>query len=172
MARSALPPQVNRVAGEAARSEPRVSMVLGYDQTPESLDALTVALELGGRLSAFLHVVHAIDLQDYPIDPDTRDFEEKAAAMLAEERRVASELLRPYLWGWTYLAGHGDPASLLMRVANEHEALMIVVGSRGEGLHVLVERLISPAVSHRLIERSRRPVLVVNRLHTSREGSG
>jgi nucleotide-binding universal stress UspA family protein len=157
-----LRPQIIRVAGEVARSEPQVSVVCGYNQTPESRDALGVAVDVGGRLSAFLHVVHAIDLRDYPIDPDRPDFEEKAAATLAEEERVATGLLRHYLWGWTYLAGRGDPARLLMSVADEHDALMIVVGSKGEGLHVLVERLISPAVSHRLIERAKRPVLVVS----------
>jgi len=64
--------------------------------------------------------------------------------------------------GWTYQTGRGDPARLLISVADEHDALMIVVGSRGEGLHVFVERLISPSVAHRLIEHSRRPVLVVS----------
>jgi nucleotide-binding universal stress UspA family protein len=155
-------PEIIRVAGEVARSEPQVSMVCGYDKTPESRNALGVAIDLGGRLSAFLHVVHAIDLRDYPIDPDRPDFEEKAAATLAEEERVATGLLRHYPWGWRYLAGRGDPARLLMRVADEHDALMIVIGSKGEGLHVLVERLISPAVSHRLIERAKRPVLIVS----------
>jgi nucleotide-binding universal stress UspA family protein len=157
-------PHVIRVAGEASRSEPRVSMVLGYDRTPESRGAFEVALDLGGRLSAFLHIVHAIDLRDYHIDPDLPDFEEKAATTLAEERRIAIALLRHYLWGWTYLAGRGDPVRLLMSVADEHDAIMIVVGSRGEGLHVLVERLVSRAVSHRLIERAKRPVLVVSGL--------
>jgi nucleotide-binding universal stress UspA family protein len=140
-------------------------MVLGYDRTPESREAFAVAVDLGSRLSAFLHVVHAIDLRDYPIDPDIPDWEEKASATLAEERNIATELLRHYVWGWNYLAGRGDPARLLMSVADEHDALMIVVGSRGEGLHVLGERLISPAVSHRLIDRSKHSVLVVGHAH-------
>jgi nucleotide-binding universal stress UspA family protein len=169
MTATPLRPETIRVAGEAARSEPQVSMVCGYDRTPESRDALGVAVDLGGRLSAFLHVVHAIDLRDYPIDPDRADYEEKGAATLAEEKRVATELLRHYPWGWTYLAGRGDPARLLMSVADHHDALMIVVGSKGEGLHVLVERLISPAVSHRLIERAKRPVLIVS--HSAVSGS-
>jgi nucleotide-binding universal stress UspA family protein len=163
MTGTAVRPQIIRVAGEASRSDPQVSIVVGYDRTPQSREAVAVAMDLGSRLGSFLHVVHAIDLRDYPIDPDAHDWEDKAAETLAEARRVATALLHHYVWGWTYLAGRGDPARLLMSVANEHDALMIVVGSRGEGLHVLVERLISPPVSHRLIDRSRRPVLVVNR---------
>ncbi len=163
MTGTAVRPQIIEVAGGPSRSEPHVSMVLGYDRTPESRNAFDVTLDLGARLMAFLHVVHAIDLRDYPIDPDSADWEAKAAATLAEERKIATGLLRQYPWGWSYLAGRGDPARLLMSVADDHDALMIVVGSKGEGLHVLVERLISPAVSHRLIERAKRPVLVVSR---------
>jgi nucleotide-binding universal stress UspA family protein len=95
-------------------------MVLGYDHTPESRDAFEVAVDLSGRLSAFLHVVHAIDRRDYPIDLDLPNFAEEAEATLAEERRVATALLHHYLCGWTYLAGLGDPGRLLS-VADEHK---------------------------------------------------
>jgi nucleotide-binding universal stress UspA family protein len=150
-----------RIAGDEEEAELRASIVVGHDRMPESRNALVVAIGFASRLSAHVHVVHAADLRDYPIDPDAADWEERAADALVEERKVATELLRSHLWGWTYLAGRGSPAQLLMSVANEHDSLMIVLGSRGEGLHVLLERLISPAVTHRLIERSRCPVLVV-----------
>jgi nucleotide-binding universal stress UspA family protein len=151
-----------RIAGGDARSEPQASLVVGHDRMPESREALGVAIDLASRMCAHIHVVHAVDLTDYPINPDAPDWEEKAQITLAEERKAVTQLLRNHVWGWTYLVGRGDPARLLISVANELDSLMIIVGSRGEGLHLVVERLISPAVSHRLIERARRPVLVVS----------
>lgn len=38
---------------------------------------------------------------------------------------------------------------------------MIVVGSRGEGAGAALARLVEPSVSHGLIARGHRPVLVV-----------
>lgn len=36
----------------------------------------------------------------------------------------------------------------LARAADDHDALLIVVGTRGEGLRVAILRLIEPSVSH------------------------
>lgn len=49
----------------------------------------------------------------------------------------------------------------LARAAEDHDALLIVVGTRGEGLRAAILRLIEPSVSHRVINRQDRPVLVV-----------
>ena len=61
--------------------------------------------------------------------------------------------------------GRGDPALRLNQVAKEHDALMVIVGSRGEGVRAALGRLIQPAVSHRLIHDARFPVLVVRHPH-------
>lgn len=50
---------------------------------------------------------------------------------------------------------------MLARAADEHDALMIVVGSRGEGLRRALARLAGPSVSHGVIGHQRHPVLVV-----------
>lgn len=138
------------------------SIVIGFDRHSESHDALEVGIGFAARLGAHIHVVHAKDLEDYPIDPDAADWEEQAEKAVAEERLAAVEALRNHAYGWTYHDGRGDPASALISVADEHDALMIVVGSRGEGWRFILERLFEPAVSHRLIEHARRPVLVVS----------
>jgi hypothetical protein len=46
------------------------ALVVGHDRFPESDHALTTAADLAGRLHAFVHVVHAVCLDDYPVDPD------------------------------------------------------------------------------------------------------
>jgi nucleotide-binding universal stress UspA family protein len=137
------------------------NLVVGFDRRAESMAALETAVQLGGRLQANLLVIHAVDLADYPIDPDRRDYEEQAQRTLAEERFTVSSVLASYAFGWTYRALRDDPVDALIRAADDVDALMVIVGSRGEHWHLVLERLISPSVSHRLIERCGRPVLVV-----------
>jgi nucleotide-binding universal stress UspA family protein len=62
---------------------------------------------------------------------------------------------------WSYEDRRGDPAGELAEAATEHQALMIVVGTREEGVRQALSRLIEPSVSHSVIHRQRRPVLVI-----------
>lgn len=137
------------------------AMVVGFDRSAASLAALAQAADIGARLGAELHVVHAVDLADYPVDPDADDWEEQAARSLEEERRRVSAALAGYPYGWSYSALRAEPAEALNRAAEQFDALMIVVGVRSHGWRHLFERLAGPSVSHRLINRGFRPVLVV-----------
>ncbi len=151
---------------ELERSGPagkaKASLVVGFDRSPASLAALAKAAEIGGLLEAELHVVHAVDLADYPVDPDADDWEEQAAQSLDDERLRVSTALAGYPGGWSYLALRAEPADALNRAAEQFDALMIVVGVRTHGWRHLLERLAGPSVSHRLIGHCHRPVLVVS----------
>jgi nucleotide-binding universal stress UspA family protein len=137
------------------------TLVVGHCRDSSSDHALAVAAELGRRLGAQLHVVHAVVLDDYPIDPDGADWEEQGERTLTEERHdVEAALMRTGL-PWTYQACRGSPARALATAAEEHDALMIIVGTRGEGLRAALSRLSKPSVSHALIEHQHHPVLVV-----------
>jgi nucleotide-binding universal stress UspA family protein len=136
-------------------------LLVGHGRDPSSDHALVVAEDLGRRLGARLHVVHAICLDDYPVDIDAADWEEQADAAVAEQRRHVARLLSDTPLQWTYEARHGEPAAVLAMAADEHDALMIVVGTRGEGLRVALARLTDPSVSHGVIGHQHRPVLVV-----------
>jgi nucleotide-binding universal stress UspA family protein len=138
------------------------TIVLGHDRQMQSQDALDVAIDLAERLRAHLHVVHAIDLDDAPIEPELLDWEEQTRQMLARERAAVAASLSAHSAGWSYHVGHGDPAQLLARVADAHDALMIIIGSRGEGLRASFGRLLTAPVSHRLIQHAKQPVLVVS----------
>ena len=140
-------------------------LVVGFDRRPESLTALMTAAELGRRLAAELRVIHAIDLTDYPVDPDRGDWEDKGQEVLHREQEIVAHRLADYEYGWSYVAVHGEPVRELSRAADESDALIIVVGSRGEGWHRLYDRIASPSVSHRLIQHCGRPVLVVCHCH-------
>ena len=140
---------------------PLAHLVLGYRDDEAGRAALDVGADLAERLTATLHVVHVVDLSDYPIDPDDPDWERRARARLAEEEQQVDAAMASSRTTWSYHAAHGDPVALLRRTADAHDALMFVVGTRGEGAGGIVSRLLGPpSVSHGLIARSHRPVVV------------
>lgn len=145
----------------AASQTSRAHLVLGHDRHPHSEAALSVAADLTRRLHAHLHVVHGIDLADYPIDPDAADWEQQAQDALADQRRQVTAALVDCHTGSSYHAWRGDPVKLLAVVADETDALMIIVGTRGEGPGKILDRILDRSVSHGLIARQQRPVLVV-----------
>jgi nucleotide-binding universal stress UspA family protein len=139
------------------------TLVVGHSRDLSSDHALAVAADLGRRLHARLHVVHMVDSGDYPIEIDGADWEGQIDQDLPAQRERVERILAGAGLGWTYEARNGNPAVELAQAAEEHQALLIVVGTRGEGLRVAITRLmlIEPSVSHRLIHRQHRPVLVV-----------
>ena len=137
-------------------------LVVGYDQAPSSQAALRVAADLTRRLHAsHLHVVHAVDLRDYPIDPDAADWETRAQATWNAEREQVHTLLADLASPWTYHLEHDNPARLLTTLCDEYDALMIIVGTRGEGPAATMSRLFDRSVSHDLLRAGHRPVLIV-----------
>lgn len=150
-----------RAAAPSAAASASAHLVLGHRDGPLGDAVLRVGAELAARLGAALHVVHVVDLSDYPIDPDSPDWERDAQATLAAEQATVETALADLGTSWTYHAAHGDPVALLRQVADTHDALMVVVGSRGEGAATVLSRLLEPSVSHGLIARTHRPVLVV-----------
>jgi nucleotide-binding universal stress UspA family protein len=150
-----------RVLTPGADGPAAAALVLGHSRDPASDRALEVAADLAMRLHAHLHVVHAIDLGDYPIDPDAADWEQQGRRTLAAEHDHVRSVLAGRPVGWSHHAWHGDPVTLLATVAEEQQALMIIVGTRGEGFAAAVGRLVRRSVSHGLVGDGRRPVLVV-----------
>ncbi|WP_051579753.1 universal stress protein [Pseudonocardia acaciae] len=137
------------------------TIVVGYGPGSENDHALVAAADLARRLAARLWVVHVACLEDYPVDPDAADWEERARDELAEHRDHVARLLAGRGVGWDYETRRGDPADELCRVADEHDALLIAVGTRGEGLRTVIPRLFEPSVSHAVIHYQHRPVLVI-----------
>jgi nucleotide-binding universal stress UspA family protein len=146
------------VTGEAPQ------IVVGFDQSEASAEALRVATRLATRLAAELHVLHVVDLGDYPVDPDRSDWEEQADRTLRGHRERVAQLLADWSGPWTYHAERGDsPARRLSALADDLDALFIVVGTRGGGLGSAVQRLIDGSVTRGLVHGHSRPVLVVPR---------
>lgn len=148
-----------RLDGPRGSAEDPV-LVVGHSRSRGSRDVLAVACDLARRLGAVVHVVHAISLDDYPVDPDADDWEAQAARALRTQRAEVEAALTG-VPGWSYHAARGDPVKLLCAVAEEQEALMIVVGTRGAGGGAALARLLNRSVSRAVIGCQRRPVLVV-----------
>lgn len=107
-------------------------LVVGYDLRGASQDALLVAVDLAERLGARLHIVHVVDLLDYPVDPDSSDWEERGRIALDVEHERVEALMAGARVDWTYYPERGEPVRAITAIADRHDALMIVVGTRGE----------------------------------------
>jgi len=122
-----------------------------------------VASDLAQRLGAFVQIVHAVDLRDFPVDPDSAEWEEDGKQELDAQMEAVRLQMEPWSVDWTFDQCHGDPARALLHAAHERKAYLIVVGRRGgSGIGLALDRLLSTSrsTSHAL-ERHNVPVLVV-----------
>ncbi|WP_138760087.1 universal stress protein [Modestobacter altitudinis] len=149
------------VAGSGPDAGPRTTLVLGFDRDRASDAALGVAVDLADRLRAHVAVVHVVNLNDFPVDPDAPDWEDQARDALAEERARVERALRGHRYGWSYEAHSGGPVEVLVQVAEDRDAYAIVVGRHGRGVSEGLRRLVDGSVSRRLLSTCGRPVLVV-----------
>ncbi len=127
---------------------------VGYDGSPESLQALEVARRLAGEFGARLSAFEAIALPRDPASAGTRGVEAgDIEELLVQARRRISELgdVEPH-------AAYGFPAEELGLYSASVD--LLVVGSRGYGP---VGRLIHGSTSWRLTRTARCPVLVLSR---------
>jgi nucleotide-binding universal stress UspA family protein len=93
-----------------------------------------------------------------PIDPETGDDE----PVFPPERLTEIDgLLAPMGVRWSMRELVGEAATSLMTVADDVDALMIVVGTRQNGFGGAVRRFFGGSVAVRLSHRQYRPVVVV-----------
>ncbi|WP_343601093.1 universal stress protein [Mycobacterium sp.] len=126
-----------------------MALVVGYDPHPASRAALVFAGELAGALNVPVHVVHVVDGPGTP---------ERDADL--ERQRVGDALGGADLQ-WAYHRITGDPAEVLVEAADEHSALMLVVGRPEHGVEAALGHLVSGSVARDVLRNSRRPVAVV-----------
>ncbi|BBZ15338.1 universal stress protein [Mycobacterium branderi] len=123
-----------------------MALVVGYDRHPAGRAALVFAGELAGALNVPLHVVHVVNGRGADFD--------------AERQRVADALGAADLQ-WTYHQIRGDPAEVLVQVADEHSASMLVVGRPQHGPEAALGHVVTGSVARNVLRHSRRPVVVV-----------
>ena len=105
------------------QSDSRNRLLVGYDWRPASQQALIVGAHLAELLDAHLTVMHVVDLEDYPIDPDRSDWEEAAEKEVALQQDYASGLLEDRPIRWTYQVARGHPAQQLAKTASDGHSI-------------------------------------------------
>ena len=134
-------------------------IVIGIEGSPDSMRAAEVGLELGRGLGASVTFVCArippTPLLDVPFSQNDLEAE------IAHAREVVGEAMSKAAAAAVtadYEILDGAAADAILRVAESHDADLIVVGSRGLGT---VQSAIFGSVSKELVTHARRPVLVV-----------
>jgi nucleotide-binding universal stress UspA family protein len=136
-------------------------LVVGWDRQPASAAALRFAVGLSQRLDAHLHVVHIADFDDLPIDPDAWDWEQQFHESLEAHAVGARALLDELGANWTYHAVRGRPPDVLADLAEEVDAVMIVLGAPRGGMHSFIDTFAGQSVSYQLSRKHGRAVLLV-----------
>jgi nucleotide-binding universal stress UspA family protein len=146
------------------------------DLAPNSRPVLRHAIGIAQRYGAKVYMVHVVA----ELDPSHKNY---LSALIGEERfkeqsenlnREIIETIRERLKVFTEeelnghpeymdaLAGievlHGHPTDQILKMADKLNADLLVIGSHGKG--VLGHNLLG-SVAHRVLRRTRRPVLVV-----------
>lgn len=134
-------------------------IVAGYHSSQASLHALAVAKAIGTPMSAEIHVVHGIDLLDYPVDPEAPDWEAEGAAFVEGERETVETVMSDYVGSWRYHEVRGSAYRAICQLADSCEPVMVIVGRRHVGR--VAERLGSHLLLQRLFDGCGCPVLVV-----------
>jgi nucleotide-binding universal stress UspA family protein len=138
----------------------RPVVVVGIDGSDQSLIALELALEEARLRGAVLHVVHCVDTTPAHlhlaggVDLSTRDIAEEAheavwavAAPILDNARV--EVVTAGLLGY--------PPDELADYCQQHEAVLLVMGTRGRGR---IASTVLGSTSLRVLEQARYPVLI------------
>ena len=135
------------------------TIVLGYDDSEPSMRALRRVIELAKAFDATVVVVsvaRAMTAAGRGIGPvDPTDPPELHREQLSHAKAVLDELGI----GGTYEVGLGEPADLIVEVADQREADMIVVGTSEHGL---IARLLGQSVSETVQRRAHCDVLIVH----------
>jgi len=146
---------------DGVSAQASAELVVGWDRQPASAAALRFAVGLSQRLGAHLHVVHIADFDDLPVDPDSWDWEQQFHDSLEAHAVGARALLNELGANWTYHAMHGRPPDVLADLAEEVDAVMIVLGAPRGGMHSFIDTFAGQSVSYQLSRKHGRAVLLV-----------
>jgi nucleotide-binding universal stress UspA family protein len=136
------------------------TILVGYDGSEHADRALDRALEIAGDTGAELVVTAAAEpTQRSGGFAGTRDVDPSALEEVHEALAKARSRLQEKGATVRFVEAHGDAADMIIQVANEKDADLIVVGHRG---HNLAVRALIGSVSSKVVNHTERDVLVVH----------
>lgn len=134
-----------------------MSVLLGYDDSAGSARALDVAIDVAGRWGEPLHVAFAAQ----PPGRVGEEFRSHLAALEDIGRELVAEAVARAQAAGVEAVGHVEaerPVDLLLRLGDELDAVVIVVGCYGESP---LRGAVLGSTPHKLLHLSERPVLAV-----------
>lgn len=137
------------------------NVVIGADGSETSQDAARIARELGLLKGSKILVVGAFGEED-PIALNMVAKEDSDAGGLEERFRKGLETIAEPLTAAGHSTsikiGKGQPHELLIKTSQSEDADLLIMGRRGHGA---VKHILVGSVSSKVIEQSRKPVLIV-----------
>lgn len=134
-----------------------MTVVLGYDESPGADAALRVALEVAARFGEPLVLVYGVQ----PPGGMGEEFKAHLGAITDLGRQATDHALRAAEAAGvpaTVELVVAKPAEALVRVADDRDATVIVVGTSGESP---IRGAMLGSTPHKLLQLSNRPVLCV-----------
>jgi nucleotide-binding universal stress UspA family protein len=133
-------------------------IIVGVDGSDNSALALGWAADLAAAIDAEVVAVHALGLL-VRVDDERLESSQRHRREIRDEfeNRWCSALDRPDLRA-SRLVVDGNPVSAVLAVADDRDAELIVVGSRGIGGF---PGLMLGSTGHQLVQHSSRPVAVI-----------
>lgn len=137
--------------------------VVAFDGSPQSRKASDLAADLGNKTGAEVRIVTVEDLEvlrrEFGATEDTVRLQEKARqgaeSLIGRER---ARITRAGVASSEHVITEGPPAESIVKYAEDQEADMIIMGSRGR---TGIQRILLGSVAARVVQLAHCPVLVV-----------
>lgn len=133
------------------------SIVLGYDRSPGAHRALGIAIEMAGGFAVPLVIVHGI-APPGTVGEEARDARRALGELSAAVTAPAVEAAEAAGVRVQVETVDDRPAAALIAAADQHDALVIVVGTWSDSP---LRGALLGSVAHKLLQLSTRPVLCV-----------
>jgi nucleotide-binding universal stress UspA family protein len=134
-------------------------IVVGYDGSDCAKEAVRVAIELGKTFGEKVVIAYGYELN--PVAGELHDYH-TALKELATQRLTEATSLVADAGDVEAVIVERAPAHALVELADERDARVIVVGTRGEGP---LRGALLGSTPHKLLHLADRPVLVVPSAH-------
>ena len=131
-------------------------IVVGYDGSDCAKAALRVAVEVGRAYGEPVTIAFGFDVS--PVGGELHDYHEALRELATKRLEEARALVGDDAGQVDAVIVEEEPAQALVQLADERDARVIVVGTRGEGP---LRGALLGSTPHKLLHLSDRPVLVV-----------